>query len=210
MRVADACVQTGAALLSLSTTSVYGKQAELVDETCSDEDLQPQSPYAESKLRAERYLLKLGEEKGLRFNTLRFGTIFGPSPGMRFHTAVNKFIWQANLGQPITIWRTALHQKRPYLDLSDAVFALGFLICEKIYKNEVFNVLTLNATPKEITDAISEFSGPLSIEFVDSEIMNQLSYEVDRRKFESLGFEFKGDLVKGIGSTLQLLSGIRV
>jgi len=210
VRVADACVQTGAALLSLSTTSVYGKQADLVDETCGDKDLLPQSPYAESKLRAERYLSKLGKEKGLRFNTLRFGTIFGPSPGMRFHTAVNKFIWQANLGLPITIWRTALNQKRPYLDLNDAVASLGFLVREGIYNNEVFNVLTLNATPKDITDAISEFSGALNIEFVDSEIMNQLSYEVDRKKFESLGFEFKGELSKGIGSTFELLKGIQV
>ena len=31
----------------------------------------------------------------LKFTTLRLGSIFGSSIGMRFHTAVNKFCWQA-------------------------------------------------------------------------------------------------------------------
>ena len=66
------------------------------------------------------------EKAGLRFITCRFGTIFGTSIGMRFHTAVNKFCWQAVIGQPITVWRTALHQYRPYLDLKDAVKAIVY------------------------------------------------------------------------------------
>ena len=46
-KVAQACADVGAALLFLSTTSIYGSQATLVDEDCPD--LKPQSPYAESK-----------------------------------------------------------------------------------------------------------------------------------------------------------------
>src|ERR1700704_5984440 len=66
--------------------------------------------------------------QGLRCVIFRFGTIAGASIGMRFHTAVNKFAWQACLGIPITVWRTALHQKRPYLSLRDAVRALAFVL----------------------------------------------------------------------------------
>jgi UDP-glucose 4-epimerase len=82
--VADACAKVGAKMIYLSTTSVYGTQANVVDEDCSPEELKPQSPYAESKLSGERYLNKLGSSKGLDFITCRFGTIFGVSPGMRF------------------------------------------------------------------------------------------------------------------------------
>ena len=120
-RVAEACAKTGAGLIFLSTTSVYGSQDEVVDEDCPIDQLQPQSPYADSKLRSEQLLAELGKTLGLRYVICRFGTIFGTSVGMRFHTAVNKFVWQACLGEPVTVWRTAMDQRRPYLDLEDAV-----------------------------------------------------------------------------------------
>ncbi|MCG8320034.1 MAG: NAD(P)-dependent oxidoreductase, partial [Cytophagales bacterium] len=41
-RVADACLKTDSALIHLSSTSVYGTQAEVVDENCSEEELAPQ------------------------------------------------------------------------------------------------------------------------------------------------------------------------
>src|SRR4051812_27834175 len=50
-RVAQACVQSKTPLMFLSTTSVYGTQSDEVDEECPLSDLQPQSPYAESKLK---------------------------------------------------------------------------------------------------------------------------------------------------------------
>ena len=94
-QVARACLTTGSKLLFLSTTSVYGTQNEVVDENCTAEELKPQSPYATSKLRSEFLLQELGKTQGLQFGIFRFGTIYGTSPGMRFHTAVNKFCWQS-------------------------------------------------------------------------------------------------------------------
>lgn len=208
-RVAQACLQVGCALIFPSTTSVYGTQAETVDEDCPLSDLKPQSPYAESKLRAERLLQTLGETKGLRFIIYRFGTIFGTSIGMRFHTAVNKFCWQAVMGQPITVWRTALHQDRPYLDLSDAVEAIQFIIHRELCDRRVYNVVTTNATVSRIVEIISTHVPDLSIQYVDTEIMNQLSYHVSNRRFKSLGFEFKGNLEQGIRETIDLLKGVR-
>ena len=78
-------------MIHLSSTSVYGTQKKMVDEDCPEEDLKPQSPYAATKLKEERLISKLVKEKSLKAVTFRFGTIFGVSPGMRFHTAVNKF-----------------------------------------------------------------------------------------------------------------------
>src|SRR3989344_3595982 len=115
-RVADACLRNEVKIFFPSTTSVYGSQALKIDETC--EELKPQSPYADAKLNSEKYLQKLGK-KGLRFVICRFGTIFGHSIGMRYDTAVNKFSWQAVNGMPLTVWKTAWKQKRPYLHLGD-------------------------------------------------------------------------------------------
>ena len=207
-RVAEACIRQGCPMIFLSTTSVYGSQSEVVDENCALSELKPQSPYAESKLRAENRLKELGKTNGLRFVICRFGTIFGWSIGMRFHTAINKFCLQAVTRQPVTVWKTALNQKRPYLELSDGVRALQHLIEKKQFDGEIYNVLSLNATVGEILEALRVHRPSLDVQFVDSAIMNQLSYQVDNSKFEKLGFDFKGRLDEGISGTLQHLRGL--
>jgi UDP-glucose 4-epimerase len=207
-RVAQACVASGCRLIFLSTTSVYGTQEAVVDESCRD-GLQPQSPYAVTKLRAEELLQALGQNYGLRFVACRFGTIFGTSIGMRFHTAVNKFCWQASLGQPLTVWRTALHQKRPYLELGDAVRALDFIVKTDRFDNQLYNVLTQNATVGQIVDHIRTSIPEVMVQHVDSRIMNQLSYEVSCDKFRALGFQFTGTLAAGIRETCDLIRGLR-
>ena len=204
-RVAEACSKTGTAIIHLSSTSVYGTQNDRVDEACPEGDLKPQSPYAETKLREENFLVSLGNSSGLRFVTCRFGTICGVSPGMRFHTAVNKFCWQAVLGQPLTVWTTAYDQKRPYLDLIEAVEALIFIISHNLFDGSVYNVLTANLTVRDIVDMIRKKIGDVEVQFVESPIMNQLSYEVSNRRFKEQGFQFTGSLEKGIGQTIELL-----
>jgi UDP-glucose 4-epimerase len=207
VKVANACVETGASLIALSSTSVYGTQNDVVDEDCSEEELQPQSPYATTKLKEEKLIAKLCKENGLKAVHCRFGTIFGASAGMRFHTAVNKFCWQAVMGQPISVWSTAYDQKRPYLDLFDASRAICFIIRNDIFDGRIYNVLTNNATVREIVDVIREFIPDLEVGFVDSKIMNQLSYEVLSERFNATGFVSTGSLRRGIGETLSLLSG---
>lgn len=203
-KVAEACAESGARLIHLSSTSVYGTQAETVSEDCQAEDLKPQSPYAECKLKEEK-LLQSPHNSRLKAVICRFGTIFGPSPGMRFHTAVNKFCWQAVMRQPLTIWRTAYDQKRPYLDLRDAICALAHIIERDLFDGRVYNVLTLNATVRDLVEAITKLLPDLKLSFVDSPIMNQLSYEVSAQRFIDRGFTFTGDLQRGIGDTVALL-----
>jgi UDP-glucose 4-epimerase len=205
VKVAEACAQTGTRLIALSSTSVYGTQNEVVAEDCTHEELKPQSPYAITKLKEEQLVTKLCLEDGLKAISCRFGTIFGASPGMRFHTAVNKFCWQAAMGQPITVWSTAYDQKRPYLDLFDAARAIAFFIRKDLFDGRIYNVLTHNATVRQVVDTVREFVPDLQVSFVDSKIMNQLSYEVSCERFMAEGFIFTGDLRRGIGETIGLL-----
>ena len=205
LRVAKACIEVDACLIALSSTSVYGTQKDQVDENCSEADLQPQSPYATTKLKEEELISNLTNKEGLKAIHCRFGTIFGASPGMRFHTAVNKFCWQAVMGQPITVWTTAYDQKRPYLDLLDASQAIIYIIKNNIFDGQIYNVLTHNSTVRQVVDTIKEFVPNLEIDFVDSRIMNQLSYEVLCDRFKSKGFVFSGNLRRGIEETIDLL-----
>ena len=124
---------------------------------------------------------------------------------MRFHTAVNKFCWQAVMGQPITVWSTAYDQKRPYLDLFDAARAISFIIRKDLFDGRIYNVLSHNATVRQVVDTVREFVPNLQVSFVDNKIMNQLSYEVSCERFKAEGFIFAGDLRRGIGETIGLL-----
>lgn len=204
-RIADACLRHDVKLLFPSTTSVYGSQENRVDENCLE--LKPQSPYAESKLNSERYLAELGN-RGLNYCVCRFGTIFGTSIGMRFHTAVNKFIWQAQIGAPLTVWQTAWQQKRPYLDLDDCISAINLIIEKNIFDKQVYNVVTKNYTVEDIVKAIQS-QLPAEVKFVDSPIMNQLSYEVDGAKLMAKGFKPAGSLELGIKASFELFKGIK-
>jgi len=204
-RVCEACADLGIRLVALSSTSVYGTQNEIVYEDCLPEELQPQSPYAVTKLKEEKFINFMCKEKGLKAVSCRFGTICGASYGMRFHTAVNKFCWQAVMGVPITVWSTAYEQKRPYLDLGDAAGAIAFIIEKDLFDGQLYNVLTNNLTVKNIVDMIQEHVPELVVSFVDNKIMNQLSYEVSRERIENQGFKFSGNIEKSIGDTIGLL-----
>jgi UDP-glucose 4-epimerase len=206
--VAGLCAEKGCALLFPSTTSVYGTQEKVVDENCSARELKPQSPYADSKLFGERLLAELADKKGLKYVILRIGTIFGYSIGMRFHTAVNKFVWQAATGQPLTIWTTALNQKRPYCDLSDCVRALNFFINKNCFDNQIYNIVTDNFTVQHLVNVIKKYLPEIKISFVDSPIMNQLSYEVSNKKSIELGLTYQGNLEAAINDTILKLRNV--
>jgi UDP-glucose 4-epimerase len=204
-RIAEACAASRVRLVMLSSTSVYGTATEVVDEDCGDDELKPQSPYATTKLKEERLVQQLITNEGLKATVCRFGTICGPSIGMRFHTAVNKFCWQAVMGQPLTVWKTAFDQKRPYLALTDATRAIEHIIKTDLFDGRIYNVLTWNATVRQVVEIIEPFLGKLEVRFVDSQIMNQLSYEVSDARFGTTGFKAKGDLRATIGEEIEWL-----
>ncbi|MDQ6964020.1 MAG: SDR family oxidoreductase [Mariprofundales bacterium] len=206
-RIAEACAGYNTRLIALSSTSVYGTQASVVDEDCTEDELKPQSPYATTKLREERLVQQLCNERGLEAVIFRFGTIFGTSPGMRFHTAVNRFCWQAVMGQPLTVWKTAYEQKRPYLDLSDAVRAVAFVIENSLFDGEIYNVVTVNVTVRGVVEHIRQHVPQVDVHFVNNQIMNQLSYEVLNTRMTNAGFHVQGDIGEGIATTVELLMG---
>ena len=207
--VVAACVAQGVRqLIFPSTTSVYGPVQGVAREDCPPADLQPQSPYAAAKLAAEHAVLAADGTGVLRTVCLRFGTIFGPSAGMRFHTAVNKFVFQAATGQPLTVWREVEQLVRPYLALQDAVRAILFMLARPAAGGEIYNVVTLNAPLARILDAIRSHVPGLQIEYTNTRLLNQVSFTVDDSKLRALGFVPDGNLEQGVADTLQLLRGL--
>ncbi len=196
--IVDICQTNGIRLIYPSSTSVYGSADKVVDET-NNKFLNPQSPYAEGKILEENYIIKnLSKD----YYILRLGTIFGVSNGMRFHTAVNKFCYQAVLGLPITVWETAMDQYRPYLEILDACRSIEYFI-KNNKDHGIYNINTFNLTVREIINEIEDNVEKLEIEYVKSKIMNQLSYFVSNDKVINSGFKFRGSLKDSITDTFK-------
>ena len=201
------CKKTNAKLVHLSSTSVYGKQTDLVDETCEKKYLKPQSPYAKIKIMEENILKK--NKKLIKYNTFRFGTIAGVSRGIRFHTAVNSFCLNAAIEEKIKVYKTALHQYRPYLSLEDAFKLFKFCIDENFFENDIYNVVSNNFTVNQIINKIKKLKKNVKISYVSSAIMNQLSYHVDKKKLSNRGLFLNSNLDRDVADTLNLFKNIK-
>ena len=184
-----------------SSTSVYGVSSECVTED-DDSFLNPQSPYAESKIEIEKYL----EQSTINYSILRLGTIFGISPGMRFHTAINKFCYQAATGVPLTVWKENYDQYRPYLGLADLLKALMFAFVGDT-DNKIFNVITDNYKLSSIVDMIKK-NKDVELSMINTPLLNQYSYKVDGGKIENLGYCPTSKIGKEITNTIKLFNSI--
>src|SRR5579883_2847331 len=74
-----------------STCSNYGKMKDPNACVNEESELRPVSLYAETKVAVEKTLLQGGGDSSWCATPLRFATIFGVSPRMRFDLTVNEF-----------------------------------------------------------------------------------------------------------------------
>ena len=81
-----------------------------------------------------------------------------------------------------------------------------FMLRRGQFDGRVYNVLTLNATVTHVIEVLTTFVPDLRITYVDSPLMNDLSYCVDDQRFSRVGFEIRGGLEHGIGDTIAMLS----
>jgi len=98
-----------------STCSVYGEgRDETLDE---DSPTKPLSLYAETRWHAEQGLLEIPRDQGFEPVILRFGTVYGLSPRMRFDLAVNFLAQQAVREGRVSIFGGS--QWRPFVHVVD-------------------------------------------------------------------------------------------
>ena len=74
-----------------------------------------------------------------------------------------------------------------------------------MYDREVYNVLSDNLTVNDIIVSIRSHIDDITIEYVDSEIMNQLSYKVSKKRIEEKGLRLGGKIEESISETIRLL-----
>jgi len=136
--IARLCAEKGVLLQFVSTCCIYGNPLE----TPSIEDslINPSDTYAMSKAAGE-YLVKMwGLAKGLKYNIIRFGTVYGQSlkKEMRGDMCIQKFIDAAVNGKDIYITGDG-NQNRNFIHIDDLVRGL-VLLTEKEVVGETINL----------------------------------------------------------------------
>ena len=184
-----------------STCSNYGKMDDPKAYVDENSKLAPVSLYAELKVKFEKYML--GEMKkldGFSPTSLRFSTVYGLSPRMRFDLTVNEFTKDLALGKELIIvgeqfWRPYCHVK----DFSNAFITVLKSPNEKVAYN-VFNVgdTKENYTKQMLVNEIKKVLPNSKIKYVEKND-DPRDYRVNCDKIKNeLGFKISMTVPDGI------------
>ncbi|MBA2590756.1 MAG: NAD(P)-dependent oxidoreductase [Gammaproteobacteria bacterium] len=123
-----------------STCSNYGKMADPDSFVHENSELRPVSLYAELKVKFENYLLNQRRDARMCATALRFSTVYGFSPRIRFDLTVNEFTRNVCLTGEQEIWGPQF--SRPYCHVDDLARAVVLTMQspEEKVRASVFNV----------------------------------------------------------------------
>jgi nucleoside-diphosphate-sugar epimerase len=167
-RLLDACRRARVArFVFASTCSNYGRMTDpelLMDETSA---LHPLSLYAETKVGFELELLDPLRSGPICATSLRFATIFGVSPRMRFDLTVNEFTAEMIRHHHLVVYGEQFW--RPYVHVRDAATAIRLTLDSPVdrVRAQVFNVgsSTQNFRKQDIVDLIHRQVPDATIEY---------------------------------------------
>lgn len=192
----------------MSTCSNYGLR-DTDEEVTEESELSPQSLYAETKVKVERYLLDSGKELDYAPTILRAATAYGLSPRMRFDLTVNEFTRELAAGHELLVydadtWRPYCH----VADIAEAIVGVLETSTEAI-RGEVFNVGSPgeNYTKRMIVDLLLSHLPAAQVRYRRGKV-DPRNYRVsfakisDRLKFSaSIGLpDYLVDLIGAVGA----------
>lgn len=186
-----------------STCSNYGRMGngDLANE---DVELKPISLYAETKVEGERQVMRRG---GMATTCLRFATVYGTSPRMRFDLTVNEFTRDLAIQAKLVIFGEQFW--RPYVHVRDAASAIVRVLESPtgIVAGEVFNVGATreNYRKLDLVEILRKRFPDGRIDFVHRD-EDPRDYRVSFEKFaERVGFKTERSVEKGIDEVLALV-----
>lgn len=183
-----------------STCSNYGKMEDPNSFVTEESELRPVSLYAELKVKFENYLLKERKDASICATALRFSTVYGFSPRIRFDLTVNEFTRNVCLTGEQEIWGPQFN--RPYCHVDDLARAVVMVLeapKEKV-KTKVFNVgdTDENYSKRMLMEEIQKQIPSAKAIYVDK-TEDPRDYRVNCDKIKSeLGFTITKKVADGI------------
>lgn len=197
----DRCVETPRVkrFVFASTCSNYGrmKGEGYVDE---HSPLDPVSLYARLKVQFEQYLLGADVRADFLPTALRFSTVYGLSPRVRFDLTVNEFVREVTLGRTLRIFGEQFW--RPYCHVEDLARSclLVLLSDPALVRQRVFGVgdTAENYQKKMLAQELLKVVPDATIEYVARQ-EDPRDYRVDFTRIrETLGYTITKRVPDGV------------
>jgi len=189
-------------IVFMSTCSVYGINNDLIDELATPN---PLSKYAETKLKAERYIANNHHE----YLIFRLGTLFGLGDNfsrLRLDLVTNILTLKATRGEPLTVFGG--EQYRPLLHVKDVATATLYCLNHNI--NGLFNLSYKNYTIKEIAETITSIVPGSETIATDIKFEDLRNYKVKTDKILSKGWAPSYDLADGVMEIYKVVKDKRI
>lgn len=178
--VAEICDELDKYIIHSSTCSIYGSEPNTLvseEDNCFPIDFYGQTKYTQERLVAE----VCGDNACI----LRFGTVYGLSPRMRYDLVINSFIGKAFNVNKITVFGG--EQQRPFVHIKDIARAVLHVI-----NNDVTGIYNLRGENLSIIELSNIIKDTLNCKVdVDKNIIDKRSYIVDNSKLIETGFDYK-------------------
>ena len=187
-----------------SSAAVYGESESPVAE---NHPLNPQSPYAASKLAMEQAAKLFSQSFSLETVCLRFFNAYGPrqSPDSPYAAAIPKFIQVMLAGEPATIHGDG-QQTRDFVYVGDIVEAMLLAAGGDSIDSRIFNIAGGNSIPiNELVETLQQFFPETPDPVFGPPRQGDLRFsEADISLAErSLGYRPRIDLQEGLEITVE-------
>ena len=201
--IADADAAGVSRFVFASTCSNYGRMADPTVPITEEGELAPVSLYAEQKVGMEQLLLA-GDTGDLMPTCLRFSTIYGVAPRMRFDLTVNEFTRDLWADRELEVFGEQFW--RPYVHVRDAGRAVRTVLdaAPQVVSREVFNVgrSGQNYRKADLVQEIDRQVGRGKVTFVKKD-EDPRDYKVSFDKIKRvLGFETTMTVPDGIAEVI--------
>ena len=210
LRIYELCRRKGVErFIFASTCSNYGRMADSSILATEESDLSPVSLYAETKVAVERALLDSSSEDTPAVTVLRFATLFGLSPRMRFDLTVNEFTMELLVNRTLEVYGEQFW--RPYVHVRDAARAIALTLStpSKEIGGNVFNVgdTGQNYRKSDLVDMISkQLLDQIKVDYVRRE-EDPRDYRVSFDKIQHLlGFNITRTVSDGVEEIVQAIN----
>ncbi len=171
-----------------SSTSVYGSSTDFLDE---DSNTNAKTFYGVSKLRGEDHVKRL--IKNIDTYILRCGNVYGYSKSMRFDAVINKFMFDANFNNRISIHGNG-KQSRSFISVGLLAETLLKIIVNEI-PSGIYNLVDKNYSILDIVDVLKSLYPALEFIFINQHLtLRDLKVSPKSRLREFINFDNPGDL----------------
>ena len=147
-----------------SSASVYGASSNEVDESSIPN---PKTFYGISKLRGEEHVNRL-LSKNIETYIIRLGNVYGYSKSMRFDSVINRFMFDANFKNRISINGNG-EQHRSFIHIDKTANILGNLIFSDLKKGK-YDLVEDNLVINHIANTFKTIYPDLEMLFINQQI----------------------------------------